>query len=157
MILFYYILVNVIAIFLFIKKKKQLHILEIIIYWMVGSYLFQNFSALCYMNFKTILIPDKLPLELTHFLNRIVLYPMIMVTFLHFFLILNTHFKKLLLILSFVLLLVGLEWLADFSGVLLHVHWRIWWSFSFWLMALLMLIGFMKFFRKILYKGELNV
>lgn len=157
MVLFFYVLVNVIAVCLFIKKKKQLHILEIIIYWMVGSYLFQNFSALCYMNFKTILIPDNLPYELTHFLNRIVLYPMVMVTFLHFLLILNTHLNKLLLITNFVLLLVGLEWLADFSGVLVHVHWQIWWSFAFWLAALLVLIGFMKFFRKILYKGELNL
>ena len=157
MILLFYTVLNVIAIFLFIKKKKKLHILEIIVYWMVSSYLYQNFSALCYMNFKTIIIPDKLSYELSHFLNRIILFPILLVTFLHFFLVLSTHLKKLLLMICFIFLLSGLEWLSDFLGVLIHVHWKVWWSFSFWLIGLLVLVGFMKFFRRILFKGELSL
>jgi hypothetical protein len=157
MILFFYFAVNVIATYLFIKIKKRLHILEIIVYWLLGSYIFQNYSALCYMNFKTLIIPDKLSYELSHFLNRTVLYPILMVTFLHFHLILSTHIKKLLLLIGFILLLTGLEWLADILGVIKHVHWQTWWSFSFWLAALVLLIGNMKLFRKILYKGEIKV
>lgn len=157
MILFFYVALNVIALFLFTKKKKSLHSLEIITFWMFSSYLFQNFSALCYMNFKTIFIPDKLSYELAHFLNRTVLFPMLMVAFLHFFLILSTPLKKLLLLISFIFLLTALEWLSDLLGILVHIHWQLWWSFSFWLFALLGLIGFMKFFRKILYKGGLNL
>jgi hypothetical protein len=153
MILLSYIVLNLIVLFLFIKKKKNLHILEILIYWMVASYLFQNLSALCYMNFKTLLIPDKLELELTHFLNRIVLFPVIMVTFLHYYLTFWSQLKKGILLLTFMFLLVGLEWLSDLSGVITHVDWKIWWSFSFWLTALLVLVSFMNFFRKILFKG----
>jgi hypothetical protein len=156
MILFLYVVLNVVCLFFFIIKKKKLHILEIIMYWMVGSYLFQNYSALCYMNFKTIMIPDKLSFELTHFLNRMVLYPMFMVAFLNFFLIISTYLKKFLLIISFIFLFVGLEWLEDFLGIFNHVHWQIWWSFTFWLTGLVVLIGFMKFFRKYLYRGELD-
>lgn len=154
MILFFYGVLNVISLFLFSKKKKKLHTLEVIVYWTVSSYLYQNFSALCYMNFKTLIIPDILSYELAHFLNRIILFPIVMVTFLDYFLILSTHLKRLLLIISFIFLLSGLEWLADFLGVLIHVDWRIWWSFSFWLLTLLGLIAFMKLFRKILFKGE---
>lgn len=157
MILFFYVVLNMIAVFLFIKKKKTLHILEIIVHWMVASYVFQNFSALCYMNFKTLIIPDRLSYELTHVLNRIVLYPVLMVTFLHYLLIFRTYLKKLLLMISFMFLFVGLEWLEDFLGVLIHAHWRIWWSFSFWSAALLVLIGFMKLFREFLFKGELDL
>lgn len=153
MVLVFYIVLNVLALFLFIKKKKMLHILEIILYLMVSTYLYQNFSALCYMNFKTLIVPEKLPNELSHFLNRTVLFPIVMVTFLHFFLVLTTHFKKLLLIISYTLLLTGLEYLSDLLGVLIHVHWQVWWSISFWLIALFLLIVFMKFFRRILYKG----
>ena len=94
MVLFFYILLNVLALVLFIKKKKMLHILEIIVYWMVSSYLYQNFSAICYMNFKTLIIPEKLSYEFSHFLNRTLLFPILMVTFLHFFLILTTQFEK---------------------------------------------------------------
>ncbi|MDQ0198735.1 hypothetical protein J2S10_001893 [Neobacillus ginsengisoli] len=157
MVLFFYATLNIIALFLFIKyKKRGFHILEIFVYWMVGSYLFQNFSAICYMNYKTLIIPDKFSIELAHFLNRIVLFPLLMVTFLHFFLIISTLSKKLLLIIGFILLLVGMEWLANLLGVLIHVHWVIWWSFAFWLVALLFLIVFMRFFRKFLFKGGLN-
>lgn len=153
MILIFYLIVNVLTIFLFIKMKKRLHILEILVYWMFSSYLFQNFSALCFMNFKALIIPDKLTYEFAHFINRIVLYPAIMVTFLLFFVILNSHLKKLFLLAGFIILLTGLEWLSDLLGVMKHVHWQLWWSFTFWLIALVVLIGLMKFFRNILYIG----
>jgi hypothetical protein len=153
MILLSYFVLNLLVVLLFIKKKKNLHILEILIYWMVASYLFQNLSALCYMNFKTLLIPEKLELELAHFLNRTILFPIVMVTFLHFYLTFWSRLKRGLLLLTFMFLLVGLEWLADLLGVITHVNWRIWWSFSFWMTTLLVLVSFMNFFRKILYKG----
>jgi hypothetical protein len=120
---------------------------------MVASYLFQNLSALCYMNFKTLFIPEKLELELAHFLNRTILFPIVMVTFLHFYLTFWSRLKRGLLLLTFMFLLVGLEWLADLLGVITHVNWQIWWSFSFWMTTLLVLVSFMNFFRKILYKG----
>ncbi|MBT2690611.1 hypothetical protein J7I93_20865 [Bacillus sp. ISL-47] len=153
MIFFLYFVINMAVLFLFIKKKKHLHILEILVYWMVSSYLFQNLSALCYMNFKTLIIPEKLSYEFAHFLNRIVLFPAIMVLFLSYFLSLRTFKRKLLLILFFLFILGGLEWMGHLTGVLIHVNWKLWWSFAFWLVSLLLLIGFMKFFRKILYRG----
>jgi hypothetical protein len=153
MILLSYFVLNLLVVLLFIKIKKNLHILEILIYWMVASYLFQNLSALCYMNFKTLFIPEKLELELAHFLNRTILFPIVMVTFLHFYLTFWSRLKRGLLLLTFMFLLVGLEWLADLLGVITHVNWQIWWSFSFWMTTLLVLVSFMNFFRKILYKG----
>jgi hypothetical protein len=154
MVFTYFIVLNIIGVILFIKMKKDLHILEIVVYWLAASYLFQNLSAFCYMNLKTLIIPEKLGYELSHFLNRTVLYPIIMVTFLQYFLILKSIMRKLLLILFFISFLTGMEYIEHYSGVLIHVHWKLWWSFAFWLAALLILIGFMKVFRRILYKGE---
>jgi hypothetical protein len=157
MVLLFYFIINSIVFILFIKSKKGLHILEVIVYWLVSSYLFQNFSALCYMNFKTLLIPNQLNLELAHFLNRIILIPIIMVLFLQFLLKMNTMEKKLVLLLTFIVILTGLEWLSDWLGVLNHVNWKLWWSFSYWLAALLTLVGFMKFFRRLLFKGAIKL
>jgi hypothetical protein len=153
MVLFFYIVLNVLAIFLFIKKKKMLHILEIIVYWMISTYLYQNFSAICFMNFKTLIVPEKLSLEFSHFLNRTILFPIIMVIFLHFYLILTTNWKKFLLFGSFVFFLTGLEYLSDLLGVLIHKHWRVWWSFAYWVATLSVLLVCMRVFRRILYKG----
>ncbi|MFB5193308.1 hypothetical protein ACE198_00105 [Neobacillus sp. KR4-4] len=154
MVLFFYIVLNLLALFLFIRKKKMLHILEVIVYWAVSSYLYQNFSALCYMNFKTLTIPENLSYEFSHVINRIILFPILMVTFLHFFLILTTLLRKLLLMISFIILLTGMEYLADYLGVIKHVHWQIWWSLSIWMFDLCVLIVFMQWFRRILYKGD---
>jgi hypothetical protein len=154
MVFTYFILLNLIVVILFIKTKKNLHILEIVVYWLAASYLFQNLSAFCYMNLRTLIIPEKLGFELSHFLNRTVLYPVIMVTFLHYFLLLKGILRKLLLFLFFISFLAGMEYIEHFSGVLIHVHWKLWWSFAFWLGALVILIGIMKVFRRILYKGE---
>lgn len=156
MILVFFIVLNIIVLSLFIMKKKRLHILEILVYWLIATYLYQNFSALCYMNFKTLIIPEKLTFELSHFVNRIILFPLLMVTFLHYYLVFNTTFKRILLTGSFIILLSGLEWLSDYVGVLIHVNWQIWWSPSFWLAALMVLIGVMTLFRKMLQKGGAN-
>jgi hypothetical protein len=153
MVLFFYIVLNVLAIFLFIKKKKMLHILEIIVYWMISTYLYQNFSAICFMNYKTLIVPEKLSLEFSHFLNRTILFPIIMVIFLHFFLILTTNWRKFLLFSCFVSLLTGMEYLSDLLGVLIHKNWRVWWSFAYWVATLSVLLVCMKVFRRILYKG----
>jgi hypothetical protein len=154
MVLLFFALLNIIALFLFIRLKKQLHILEIIVYWMMASYFFQNFSAICYMNFKTLIVPEKLSYEMAHFINRTMLYPIIMVTFLHYYLIIKTTLRKILLIICFTLILSGVEWLADTLGVVIHINWQNWWSLSFWIATLFMLVGTMKFYRRILYKGE---
>ncbi|URT71377.1 hypothetical protein [Cytobacillus firmus] len=154
MIFLIYLVINVCVLFLFIKLKKHLHILEVLVYWMVSSYLFQNFSALCYMNFKTLVIPEQLSYEFAHFLNRILLFPALMVLSLNYFLTLKTYKSRILLMTFFILILSGLEWLGHTTGVLIHVHWKIWWSFTFWLVSILALMGFMKFFRKILYRGD---
>jgi hypothetical protein len=154
MVLLFFVLLNIIALVLFIRLKKKLHILEIIIYWMMASYLFQNFSAICYMNFKTLIVPEELSYEMAHFFNRTMLYPIIMVTFLHYFLIVKNTSRRFFLIIGFSLILSGIEWLADTLGVVIHVKWQNWWSLSFWIAALIMLVGTMKFYRRILYKGE---
>jgi hypothetical protein len=153
MVFFIYLVMNGLGLLFFIKKKKQLHILEIIAYWFVASYLAQNFSALCYMNFKTLMIPEKLSFELSHFLSRTTLYPLIMVLFLDYYLTRNTIIKKTFLMIAVVAILTSIEWFNHYLGVLIHKNWQFWWSPSIWFGGLIVLIGFMEIFRRILFRG----
>ncbi|MFT9596287.1 CBO0543 family protein [Mesobacillus sp.] len=153
MVLFLYLLMNGIAIIFFMRKKKELHILEILAYWFFASYVAQNFSALFYMNFKNLYIPEKLSFEFSHFISRITLYPLLMVLFLDYYLKANNLVRKLLLMLGFVVLLTSIEWLNHFLGVLVHKNWQFWWSPAIWFAGLLLLIGFMKIFRILLFRG----
>lgn len=153
MVFFIYLVMNGLGLLFFIKKKKNLHILEILAYWFLASYVAQNFSALCFMNFKTLIIPEKLSFEFAHFLSRINLYPLIMVLFLDYYLTKNTFMKKAFLILVFAGILTSIEWINHYLGVLIHKNWQFWWSPSVWLGGLLLLIMFMKYFRRILFRG----
>ncbi|RSD28721.1 hypothetical protein [Mesobacillus subterraneus] len=153
MVLLFYLILNGIILLFFIKKKKNLHILEIIAYWMVGSYIGENFSALCYMNFKTLHIPEILTHELSHFLSRNTIYPLVMVLFVDYYLTSSTWFKKSILTVVFVAILTSIEWVNHFLGVLIHVNWQFWWSPAIWFGGLASLLGFMKIFRILLFRG----
>lgn len=153
MVFLIYLFMNATVFIIFLKKQKTLHILEIITYWMLASYIAQNFSALCYMNFKTLHIPEKLSYEFSHFMSRTVLYPMIHVIFLDYYLKTNTWVKKIILMLIFVTILTSIEWFNHFLGVLIHVNWQFWWSPAIWFAGMILLIGFMKIFRIILFRG----
>jgi hypothetical protein len=157
MILCFSILLNAIVLLLFVRMDKRLHILEILTYGMLASYMFQNFSALCYMNFKTLLVPEQFKYAFSHFFNRMLLYPLLMVSFLHFLQIVESFWGKVLLFLGSVLVLSGLEWMFNALGVLVHVNWRAWWSLAIWSAALLILAGFMGIFRKLLFKRRLEL
>lgn len=153
MVFLIYVIMNGVGLLFFLKKKKNLHILEIIAYWLLGSYIAENFSAICYMNFKTLYIPENLSLEFSHFLSRTNLYPLIMVLFLDYYLTSISFLKKLLVMLGFVAILTSIEWFNHFLGVLIHVNWQFWWSPSVWFGGLLLMIGFMKIFRVQLFRG----
>jgi hypothetical protein len=151
-VLSFYILLNIAAILFFIKyKKRMLHTLENFIYWLIATIIFQNYTAILYSNTNHLIIPNKFSLALSHFFNRTFLIPIIIVTFLNIYLMATTIWRKLLSMIGFIIVLVGYEMLSDLLGVLQHFHWRLWWSISYWFAALVLSIGFMKFFRKILY------
>ncbi|WP_248927661.1 hypothetical protein [Paenibacillus hamazuiensis] len=154
MVLAFFILANATVISLFVKfTKKNLHILEIAMYWFSITILVQNYTAPFVMNLKYLVIQDILSLELSHLINRTVLYPYLCIIFLNRYVILKTAGAKLVLLAFFVFLLSGMEWLEDWLGICVHVHWKVWWTFFCWSIILLISVGVMKFFRKHLKKG----
>jgi hypothetical protein len=151
-VLSFYILLNIAALYLFSKyKKRMLHVLEVLFYWFIAAIIFQNYTALLYSNTNYLIIGNQIGLGLSHFLNRTLLIPIFIVTFLNIYLMAVTFWRKLFLMIGFIILLEGYEMLSDSLGVLRHLHWRIWWSFSFWAGFLVFSLVFMNLFRKILY------
>lgn len=154
MIITFYIILNLVIILaFFLIVKKHLKNLEILVHWFVGSILFQNFSAVNYMNYKKLIIPEDFSIELTHFFNRMILIPLLFVWFLNQYIALTSKVKKLTLSLFFLLIFLGIEWLAEELGVLEHKDWKIWWSVAFWTSAQIASVFFMKYFRKKLNEG----
>ncbi|NHC20728.1 hypothetical protein G6554_21020 [Bacillus sp. MM2020_4] len=104
------------------------------------------------MNFKFIVIPNVLSLEMTHFMNRTVLLPVLTLIFLNWFIVIKAFYQRAVFIFAFILLLAGIEKLADYVGIFKHIHWRIGWSLGVWTIYILLLILIMRIFRKTLVK-----
>lgn len=153
MIFIFYLFLNLLILaYFFYWQKKHLHSLEIFVLWLAGSMLFQNYSALFFMNFKYFVIPNVLSIEITHFMNRVVLIPIITIIFLNQLIIIKSLIQRIVCTFIFVFLLTGMENLAVYLGVLKHVNWRIMWSIGFWFIYTLILIFIMGIFRKRLAK-----
>lgn len=154
MIAAFYILISLLVLFLLFKYQiRNIHAVEILVYWLVATILCQNYSALLYMNLKYIWIPDILSLEMANFINRTVLYPLLTILFLNRYIILTTLGKKISWVLFYGLILTSMEWLEAWLGVLVYTNGKMKWSFLFWLFYVLVSIGFMRYFRKKLNQG----
>jgi hypothetical protein len=133
-------------------RNRSLHPVEILVYWLAATILFQNYTAFFTMNAKLMTIPDNLPLELSHLLNRTVLYPLLGILFLTRYVQTNKIGRSIWTILAFGAFL-GLEWLADALGVLAHApQWKLWWSMLYWAAFLAIYISFMEGFRRVFSK-----
>lgn len=153
MILFFYLLLNVLITLIFFKfQKKNLFALEIFALWILTSIVFQNYSAFFMMNVKHFMIAATIFQELAHFLNRIVLIPVLTLLFFNHFIALKIFWRKLASSIMIILILAGIEWLAHFTGIFIHENWKIWWSLVFWIVYITITILFMKYFRKKLAK-----
>ncbi len=152
MVLVFYFFVNIGFTFSFFKfQKRHIHVLEVFTYWCLSSLLVQNYSAIQTMNYKTSIVPNVVSLGVVHLLNRTVLYPVITLLFLNQYSAATKNWKKAMFIIFYVAFLTGMESLSDFLGVFVHVSWTVWLAGTFWLLYLLILIGFMKYFRRKLF------
>lgn len=148
MILLFFTLLNVCVVFYFFYfQKKNLHSLEVFMYWLISTILFQNYSALFHMNIGRFKIPDIPPVEFSHLLNRLVLVPVVTLIFLNIFISLN-RILKVFICLVFFMIFCGVEGLEHALGILIHTNWNISWSIGFWILYILLNVLFMKFFRK---------
>lgn len=153
MVFIFYVLVNVfLTLYFFWFQKKNIFPLEIFASWIVSSIVFQNYSALFYMNMNYFYIPDVLSLELAHLLNRTVLIPVITLIFLNQNVKLDSLKKKIVSLIVIELFLALSEWSEHAAGILVHRDWKMEWSFAFWMLYIAVSILFLKYFRKKLIK-----
>ncbi len=153
MVFTFFALLNILAIVLIFKfQRKNIHPIEIVTCWLVSTILFQNYSAFFVMNMKYFKVPEILSLELTHLLNRTVLIPVITLIFINYYITKSKFRQKIIIFVSFVLFLGGIEFMEHFLGVLLHHNWKVLWSIAFWVIYLQLVNIFMKYFRKRLIK-----
>ncbi len=149
-----YAIVNLAALIVFFRfERNSLHVLEILTYWLAATVLFQNYSAFFTMNINYMVVPERLSLELAHLLNRIVLYPVFALIYLNRYATAAGSSDRSLWTLGAILFFAGLEWLADWTGVLRHMpEWQLWWSFAWWCLFTLVLLAVYHAFRTQLTK-----
>lgn len=133
--------------------QKNLAIFEIFGYWCFAIILFQNMSAILYLQFELITLSEIKSYNWADTLNRLILFPLLIVWFLNLYHTAKTT-NKVILLFIFLNILVGMEWLSDWVGLFKHNNWQLWWSYVLKLSIISLSIIFMSVFRRKFYRKD---
>lgn len=151
MVISFIIVLNLIMLYLFFNAKKHLHLYEILVYWMVLSFLRQDFNAIVDVNLELVQVSQKLSDYWSIFFNRMILFPLPQVWFLSMYAGAPTLARKGLLFLGSAVFLTLLDRMMEPLGLIHFIHFAIWQTALFWASSMITGILLMKWFRKFLY------
>ncbi|OZM56388.1 hypothetical protein CIB95_11470 [Lottiidibacillus patelloidae] len=156
MTLFLFILVNIAAIaYLRFVMKRNLHSLEILVYWCISAIVIQNISAILFLKFELIKLSEIASLNWADVINRTVLVPILTITILNYYVTLQSLLKKLVLISIYVTILTGIEWLSEWTNLFFHADsWQLWWSFALNALVIVVTLTSLKVIRHTFYRKD---
>lgn len=98
MVLAIYAYLLVLLMIIFCSYKKRLHLFEIFFIWMTVWIITHSTSSILTTNLQILEIPKDPFKFCMHFLNRTILYPLIIIIFFDIYVRLQKHFLKIMLI-----------------------------------------------------------
>jgi hypothetical protein len=131
--------------------KKKLHLFEILFMWMIINLIHHNFLTVTAVNLQMFDFAEYPANYWTLVLMRVFLIPMLIIWYFDQTLSEKIYIKWAWLP-AFILLLTGVEYLADILNVYRHSHWKLWWSFIEWFLIFLLVNFTWAWFRKLLIK-----
>jgi hypothetical protein len=144
--------VTILFLLFFVTQPKRLHTFEILFIWFLLIFIYENFLAYFTLNAKVLVFSEKPQMVASIVVSRLFLTPAIIIWSIGLIKTLHTWWKKGTFVLIIVSVLVGIEYLAQWLGVLKLENWTLWWSFAEWGFIFLMAIWIQKRFHIILIK-----
>jgi hypothetical protein len=117
---------------LFIWKRNNLTLLEILTIGLFVSTINQNILDIITSNLKYIQITEEINMFWASFLNRSFLIPLLIILFVSFISTSRSIIPKVCLWLVWVLLLTGVEYTSELVGIIQFTHWHFGWSIVEW-------------------------
>ncbi|MDF2962517.1 MAG: hypothetical protein K0S39_4252 [Paenibacillus sp.] len=117
----------------FAVTKRKIHLFEGIVLWCFLLSIQNNFVWLFSLNFKLVELSRDITNYLAYDSIRSVIVPLLTILFLELNLYVNEVWKKTLSWAGIIMLLVGIEYMAELLDILVHSEeWKLWWSFANW-------------------------
>jgi hypothetical protein len=142
---------NLITLYSFVVARKNLHLYEILVYWMVLSFLRQDFNAILAINLGLVKVSRTPSFYWSIFFDRLLLIPLPQVWFLSECRVAKSRTRKIMLFVGCTVPLTLLEGITEKVGIIQYTHWKLWESAIYWMCSMVAGIWLMKWFRKYLY------
>ncbi|WEG13266.1 hypothetical protein PU629_02555 [Pullulanibacillus sp. KACC 23026] len=138
---------------LFFSKARRISALEIISLWFLVWIINHTISSIITVNLEYYHVSQKLSLFWTHALKRLFLYPLIIIWSFNLILAYTSKIVIAIHLLVTVLVLILIEYIFIWIGVLQNRHWNVFYSFLEWSFCVVIAFVFWKWFRHQLTKG----
>jgi hypothetical protein len=135
----------------FVVTKKNLHLFEIFFMWMIINLIHHNFLNVVAVNLRMFDFAGNIANYWTLVFVRVFLIPLLMIWYFDKTLSVNPY-KKWAWLLVGILILAGVEYLADVLNVFRHTRWKFWWSFIEWFVTFLLVNYSWIWYRNLLKK-----
>lgn len=149
-----FIILIILFLIAFIWWRSNLSLLEILTVGVFISTINQNFIDIISANLKLIHITEQLQMFFSSLLISAFMTPLLVVVFIGYYSETRTLIQKLSLLLIWILLLTGIDYMAKFVGIF-HFHkWVFWWSLIEWLCILIAALFCRRFLYYLYAKGK---
>ncbi|KRF12251.1 hypothetical protein ASG93_15720 [Paenibacillus sp. Soil787] len=131
----------------YVYVKKNMNLFEVLVYWFWVSLFGEDFSEIVVTNLKLIVPYRTYQIFWDTMFYYLLLFPMSMIWFLHFYLKMSRKRKRLILTIVYTLILASMPAIMELAGYVYIVHWKFWWSFVVWLTFIVSTVGLMYVLR----------
>lgn len=131
----------------YVYVKKNMNLFEVLVYWFWVSLFGEDFSEIVVTNLKLIVPYRTYQIFWDTMFYYLLLFPMSMIWFLHFYLKINHKGLRIILISVYTLILASMHIIMELAGYVYIVQWKFWWSFVIWLIFIVSTVGLMYVIR----------
>lgn len=136
--------------------RRNLHPLEILLYWLWASTVLFLFQDIFNLNLKWITIDLRLPFYWSHTLDNLILLPSLTVWLVHAYFSKTLHpVYKGMGTLCWLGVLIGFQYVNRSLGYVHFLNWNIVASFIQWFILLILILSFALCFRQLMKKEAL--
>jgi hypothetical protein len=146
--------ITVILFISFVSTKKNLHLFEIFFMWMIINIIHHNFLTVIAVNLHMFDFAEKPANYWALVFMRVFLIPLLIIWYFDQTLSVKPY-KKWAWLPVGILILLGVEYLADFLNVYRHTRWKLWWSLIEWFVIFL-LVNYSWIWWRNLLKKEMD-
>lgn len=131
----------------YVYVKKNMNLFEVLVYWFWVSLFGEDFSEIVVTNLQLIVPYRTYQIFWDTMFYYLLLFPMSMIWFLHFYLKMSRKWQRLILTSVYTLILASMHIIMELAGYVYIVHWKFWWSVVMWLTFIVSTVGLMYVLR----------